>query len=209
MTRGGCEIGAHLHPWVNPPAEEEVSSRHSFACNLPADLLRRKLETLRDAITASFGVPPCVYKAGRYGIGPETASLLRELGFDADTSVVPHLDLSMEGGPDFRSMPDLPFVSRRGRRSRCRFRSISSAVPPRSGPALYSRLGTLPALRLPGIAARLGLLERLRLSPEGHELRRHAAADGGGAPAWAPALDAHVSQFQPAARRLAIFAYRA
>src|SRR4051812_24188695 len=32
LDSGRCEVGAHLHPWVNPPAEEEVNARHSFAC---------------------------------------------------------------------------------------------------------------------------------------------------------------------------------
>ncbi|MDP9096479.1 MAG: WalW protein, partial [Pseudomonadota bacterium] len=47
-TAGACEIGAHLHPWVNPPDEEAVSARNSFASNLPPRLMRRKLEILRD-----------------------------------------------------------------------------------------------------------------------------------------------------------------
>ena len=33
-----CEIGAHLHPWVNPPDEEVVSPRNSFPGNLPREL---------------------------------------------------------------------------------------------------------------------------------------------------------------------------
>ena len=35
--QGACEIGAQLHPWVNPPHEEEVNVRHSYPGNLPAD----------------------------------------------------------------------------------------------------------------------------------------------------------------------------
>src|SRR5262245_11702353 len=33
-----CIVGAHLHPWVTPPLEEDVSSANSFTCNLPAAL---------------------------------------------------------------------------------------------------------------------------------------------------------------------------
>src|SRR5690242_5590627 len=31
-------IGAHLHPWVNPPVEEAVSVRNSYPGNLPREL---------------------------------------------------------------------------------------------------------------------------------------------------------------------------
>src|SRR5262245_33737628 len=30
-----CDIGAHLHPWVNPPYDEPLSVRNSFTMNLP------------------------------------------------------------------------------------------------------------------------------------------------------------------------------
>lgn len=177
MAAGRCEIGAHLHPWVNPPHEEAVTARNSFASNLPAGLMRRKLEALRDAITANFGRPPLVYKAGRYGVGPETPDVLRDLGFIADTSVVPHSDFSAIEGPDFRGLPDRPFLA-----------ADLAEVPlsvhfagrgAAAGPVLFPWLDRLRALRLPGIAARLGLVERLRLSPEGHvfeDMRRQTEA---------------------------------
>src|SRR3954447_8897346 len=94
LEAGRCEIGAHLHPWVNPPAEEEVSTFHSYGCNLPGDLMERKLRVLTDAIASSFGQRPIVYKAGRYGIGADTPAILRRLGYRADTSVVPHTDFA-------------------------------------------------------------------------------------------------------------------
>src|SRR5262249_38096731 len=78
-----CRIGAHLHPWVNPPATEPLSRPTSYACNL-GDLERQKIEALRDAIVANLGVTPRVYKAGRYGFGRTTADALEALGFDVD-----------------------------------------------------------------------------------------------------------------------------
>jgi hypothetical protein len=178
LDSGRCEVGAHLHPWVNPPAEEEVNARHSFACNLPAGLMQRKLEVLRDAITASFGRAPCVYKAGRYGVGPETAPALHALGFEADTSVVPHSDFSGDGGPDFRSMPDRPFLTT------AEIAEVPLSVhfvgrAARLGPSVFPLLERVPRLHLPGIFSRLGLLERLRLTPEGHsfdDMRRQTEA---------------------------------
>ena len=164
---GACEIGAHLHPWVNPPDEEAVSARNSFASNLPPDLMQRKLTVLRDAITANFGTPPRVYKAGRYGIGPETPAILNDLGFIADTSVVPHLDDTNKAGPDFRSLPDQPFMTAAGIAElplSVHFLGAMAAA----GPRLFPTLSRLEHLRIPGVFNRLGLLERLRLSPEDH-----------------------------------------
>ena len=166
---GECEIGAHLHPWVNPPHDEPVTARNSFASNLPPALMHRKLETLRDAIAERFGTPPLVYKAGRYGIGPETPAILHDLGFVADASVVPHLDSTDKGGPDFRALPDQPFMTE------CGIAELPLSVhfagrAARFGRRLYPALAGFERLRLPGIASRLGLLERLRLSPEGHSL---------------------------------------
>ena len=164
-----CEIGAHLHPWVNPPAEEAISAFHSYACNLPGDLMRRKLEVLDQAIERAFGRKPTVYKAGRYGIGPDTPAVLRSLGFQADTSVVPHTNFSADGGPDFRGLPDQPYEAAEG------LLEVPLSVgfagwAAGAGSRLYAWLERARALRLPGIAARLGVVERLRLSPEGHSL---------------------------------------
>lgn len=167
LDDGRCDIGAHLHPWVNPPAEETVSTLHSYACNLPAGLMQRKLAMLTDAIEAAFGRKPVVYKAGRYGAAAETPDALRQLGYRADASVVPHTDFGSDGGPDFRGMPEQPFFAADGVLAvplSVHFVGKAAAA----GPALFPWLERARRWRLPGIASRLGLLERLRLSPEGH-----------------------------------------
>ena len=168
---GRCEIGAHLHPWVNPPAEERVNTFHSYASNLPGDLMRRKLEVLTAAIEQGFGRKPLVYKAGRYGVGPGTPEVLAALGYAVDASVVPHTSFAADGGPDFQGLPDSPFLIQPGLvemplsvHYAGRLASLGSTLYP----ALMG--GMARRLRLPGILARLGLLERLRLSPEGHTL---------------------------------------
>jgi hypothetical protein len=168
---GRCEIGAHLHPWVTPPTEGPVDVRHSYPGNLPPALERRKLEALTQAIVAGFGIRPVVYKAGRYGVGPATAGILRELGYGIDVSVVPHTDFSADGGPDFTALPDRPFMIAPGLVElplSVHFAGALRGV----GRHIYPHLvGRLARLRLSGIAARLGLLERLRLTPEGHRFR--------------------------------------
>ncbi len=58
---GRCLIGAHLHPWVNPPFEEAVSAHSSYPGNLPAALERAKLESLtRAKIRCNLETPPPV-----------------------------------------------------------------------------------------------------------------------------------------------------
>lgn len=168
-----CEIGAHLHPWVNPPHDETVCARHSYPGNLPPELEFQKLHALTCAIEGNFGLRPTVYRAGRYGIGANTAAVLESLGFETDCSVVPHTSFAADGGPDFRGRPDRPHWF--GSNARLLEIPLSTGFAGR-----LARLGTtlFPALespwprraRLPGIAARLGLLERIRLTPEGNSL---------------------------------------
>jgi glycosyltransferase involved in cell wall biosynthesis len=167
---GRCEIGAHLHPWVNPPHEEETTIGNSYPWNLPFSLEYRKLAALSQRIRARFGVSPVMYKAGRYGMGPSTAKTLRSLGFAIDASVVPHTSFARDGGPDFRSLPDRPFwfgddldllevPLTRG------FAGLFG----RWGPVLYPLIANphTETLRMPALFARLGLLERITLTPEG------------------------------------------
>lgn len=167
---GRCAIGTHLHPWVNPPFEEEVSVRNSYAGNLPPDLERRKLARLTETIEAHFGTRPTVYRAGRYGLGPATAASLEALGYEIDSSIVPWTDFRADTGPDFRAFDDDPFWF--GREARLLelpltvgWYGLLRRSGPRLQPMVQSKLGL--QLHLPGVLSRLGLFERLRLTPEG------------------------------------------
>lgn len=176
LEDGRCEIGAHLHPWVNPPDEETVTPRNSFPGNLPPDLERRKLMTLTDLITESFGRRPIVYKAGRFGIGPATGALLAELGYRIDASLVPYTSFVDMEGPDFSQEGHAPFWFGPGGRLlelplSAGFAGCLRAHGRWLFPPLSGRLGM--ACHAPGIAARLGLLERIRLTPEGVDRAAH------------------------------------
>jgi hypothetical protein len=168
-AEGRCEIGAHLHPWVNPPAEGPVDVRHSYPGNLPAAIERLKLTALTEAIAARFDTRPIAYKAGRYGIGAATPAILRELNYTVDLSVVPHTDFSADGGPDFRDAPDVPFMIADGL---CELPLSVHFVGRLAthGPRIFRCLSGAKMRRLIGICNRLGLLARLRLSPEGYSL---------------------------------------
>ena len=98
---GRAVIGAHLHPWVNPPYTEVVNTRNSFHGNLPVDLERAKVQILTDCIQEQLGCQPIIFKAGRYGVGPNTVHILRDIGYEVDLSICPHMNYASEQGPDF------------------------------------------------------------------------------------------------------------
>ena len=173
-----CEIGAHLNPWLNPPFEETLDRFHSYPCNLPAGLEAKKLEHLTATIAERFGHNPRVYRAGRYGIGPDTGGILADLGYRVDMSVMPHTVFSEDGGPDFRGLDHRPF--RFGPKKclleipvSCGYAGWLAIVGGSIFPLLSSRMGM--RIHGPGMFARLRALERIRLTPEGvsfAELRR-------------------------------------
>ena len=166
-------VGAHLHPWVSPPFEEEVNRRNSFAGNLPPHLESTKIRLLGDRITEAFGHRPLVYKAGRYGLGPNTASILEQQGYLVDLSASPTFDYRDEGGPDYSGFSCHPYWF--GTAEQLLGVPNTAAhlgLLGERGAALH-RLAARPALRwarIPGVLSRLGIVERLRLSPEGFEL---------------------------------------
>jgi hypothetical protein len=170
---GRCEIGTQLHPWVTPPFDEVVNLGNSFPGNLPAALEFEKLRILTDTIAERFGHRPRVYRAGRYGVGPNSTAALHRLGYVLDTSVVPEQDYSTEGGPSFfgkpiwpywtdgaRTLLELPltsaFVGLMGRSSR------------RLARALYLDDRHYGFTR--SLLVRARVLERIRLTPEGTPL---------------------------------------
>ncbi len=166
---GRAEIGAHLHPWVSPPHEEEVNRHNSYHCNLPPDLERAKIARLTDDIARSFG-RPVVFKAGRYGFGPHTTQVIGELGYEVDCSYVPWTTFAADGGPDYQDTPDQPFWLDRDRALlEVPLTSGFFGRLDRFGPSLHRLLNDRRAerLRVPGLLARTGLLVRSRLSPEG------------------------------------------
>ena len=174
VAEGRAEIGAHLHPWVNPPHEEQVNRRNSFAGNLPPELERAKLARLVEAIEAAVGERPRTFVAGRYGIGPNTPGLLVEQGFWVDGSATPPFDFRAEGGPDFSRFPTWPYWHEEA--AQLLGLPVSGGfvgLARRAGRQLFPLFQTSAAraARVEAVSSRLGLLERIRLSPEGFRLR--------------------------------------
>jgi hypothetical protein len=165
---GKAEIGAHLHPWVTPPYDEDVNVRNSYHCNLPAALERAKIEALTGVIEKNFGERPTAFKAGRYGFGPSTARVLADFGYRVDCSLVPHTDFSGDGGPDFRGRPDRPYWLSQGLLEVPLSVGFLGAMPGLGARVrwLFDSPGA-GRLRLPGALARSGIVARSRLTPEG------------------------------------------
>src|SRR3546814_20538495 len=94
-----------LHPWVNPPHEEDVTTANSYVGTLPEALERAKIVASRDRIAQETGKPPISFRAGRYGVGPNSARLLEEAGFRPDSSVRTAFDYRGTPAPHFSHQP--------------------------------------------------------------------------------------------------------
>ena len=173
LQDGLCEIGAQLHPWVTPPQIEELSVRNSYPGNLPEELEFKKLKNLTERIESSLGVRPRLYRAGRYGAGPNTPQILKRLGYTMDCSVRPQARPSSPYAPDYTGAPMSPYWIGGGvnlleipvTRSMI---GLASRAETALAPYVFSEAAT--ALRIPGVMARLRLLDEIGLSPEGTTL---------------------------------------
>ena len=65
---GRATIGAHLHPWVTPPHDEEVTRANSFALTSRPRSKPRSWRRCVETIDTGLRRRPQIYKAGRYGI---------------------------------------------------------------------------------------------------------------------------------------------
>lgn len=160
-----AEVGIQLHPWVNPPHDEDVNVRNSFAGNLPFELERDKLLRLRDTIEKNFGFAPLVYRAGRYGLGKQTAEILREAGVAIDTSVRANFDYSRHYGPDYTRHPLEPYwASEEHALLELPVTTVYWGMLRRQGRAIHRLATRIP--HLPALLARSAMLERISLTPE-------------------------------------------
>ncbi len=166
LKSGKAEIGIQLHPWVNPPHDEEINPHNSYAGNLPQELEREKFNRLRDVIEENFGTAPMIYRAGRYGLGPNSAEILRDAGIAIDSSVRSKFDYRDGHGPDFSHHPLVPYWLDEPRGVlELPLTTVFWGMLRKQGDLLYPLLRRHP-LAL-GILSRLALLERIPLTPEG------------------------------------------
>ena len=166
VADGEADVGAHLHPWVNPPYVECVNAANSYVGFLPAEVERAKLETLCSRMEERFEKRPIAYRAGRYGVGPNSGRLLEEAGFRLDTSVRSRFDYSGQYGPDFSALPQTPYWAGPGRTLvELPLSTAFIGLLRGGGERLYRSVQSIGPLA--GVMARARLLSRVPLTPEG------------------------------------------
>lgn len=104
-----CEIGAHLHPWANPPFYGETSEYSSHVINLPLEQVEAKLTELTRVITENIGCQPKSFRTGRWGINGDVLKLIHASGIETDSSIYPlyhHQYFSCESAPSQQYWPD-------------------------------------------------------------------------------------------------------
>lgn len=172
---GAADIGAHLHPWVNPPHVEAVNATNSYVGFLPVDVERAKLEALCVRIEQRFGRRPIAYRAGRYGVGLNSARLLEEAGFRLDSSVRSRFDYAHQHGPDFHGLPQTPYWAGPTRSLiELPLSTAFAGMLRGGGERLYRAAQAMGPLA--GALSRARMLSRIPLTPEGVPLNEAIAA---------------------------------
>lgn len=165
-----AEIGVQLHSWVSPPFVEMLSTRNSYACNLPESVERAKLSQLHSAIVERFRVYPDAYRAGRYGAGKNTSAILTDLGISIDSSVRSKFNYAPQGGPDYSRHPLNPYWIEKGRLIELPLTTVFGGAMRSVGDMVFGQwFGSQPAR---SVLARSGLIERIALTPEGISLAK-------------------------------------
>ena len=151
----GCELGTHLHgefadadPTPPPRVTEAVQRDYS------REVESGKLAFLTELFTQALSRPPRSFRAGRFGIGPNTLEHLAGLGYYVDSSVTPHLDWSARGVADlsFQDAPSQPYFP-------------DPRQPARPGGSSILEIPVTIRPRLPGLPWMSRRLERRWLRP--------------------------------------------
>lgn len=169
VARDGHDVGVHLQAWSSPPLAGLSDDWHSFSGNLGPGFEAVKLARHANRLKDVTGNKPTIFKAGRYGIGPNTWQTLMDQGFEIDLSVCPHFDFSHVGGPDFTLYDSHPSWTDASRRllelptTAGLYGYMRHLSPHLKG--VYTPMGK--RFRLSHALARMNALYPERLSPEG------------------------------------------
>jgi hypothetical protein len=105
-----CELGTHLHGELAEPGAFEPEITDAVQRDYPPELERAKLTWLTRTFRDAFNRAPQSFRAGRFGIGTSTISILDDLGYTVDSSVTPHVDWSdVSPGLSFVGAPTQPY----------------------------------------------------------------------------------------------------
>ena len=106
----GCELGTHLHGELAEPGAFEPDVTSAVQRDYTPEVERAKLVSLTESFRSAFGRPPRSFRAGRFGIGQNTITILEDLNYAVDSSVTPHVDWSeVSPGLSFIHAPMQPY----------------------------------------------------------------------------------------------------
>ncbi len=174
LNKEHCEIGAHLHPWANPPFYNETSEASSHVVNLPIEHVEEKLKMLKQEIVTKIGQQPKSFRTGRWGINGEILQLLKNEDITVDSSIYPLFCndyFSCENAPTFPYWPDFDDTNKIGKQNKV-FEIPVTAGFNRTNYRLWQNLHKTFAkrpftwLRVNGILWQTNVLRKLYLSPE-------------------------------------------
>jgi hypothetical protein len=105
------DLGTHLHAELAEPGAHVPDETAAFQRDCSEAEERAKLTTLTDAFKTAFDRAPTCFRAGRFGVGPNSVPILESLGYEVESIVTPHMEWSSAGAPglDFRGAPTQPY----------------------------------------------------------------------------------------------------
>ena len=105
-----CELGTHLHGEFAEPGAFEPEVTSDVQREYAPELERAKIASMTDGFRTAFARAPLSFRAGRFGIGAHTLSILEDLGYAVESSVTPHVDWSsVSRGLSFLGAPSQPY----------------------------------------------------------------------------------------------------
>jgi hypothetical protein len=174
LNKNHCEIGAHLHPWANPPFYNETSEESSHVVNLPIEHVKEKLQMLKQEIFNKIGLQPKSFRTGRWGINGEILQLLQDEGISVDSSIYPLFCndyFSCENAPTFPYWPSYDDTNTNGAQNKILEIPVTVGFN-RSNYRLWQKLHKafekppFTWMRVNGTLWQTNILRKLYLSPE-------------------------------------------
>lgn len=168
------EVGAHLHPWCNPPFYGPTYERESHVVNLPISHVESKLINLDQVIRQNVGVKATCFRTGRWGINSHIMKLLVKHGYKVDSSVYPYYSnqfFSCHGSPNTPYWADLEAPLEKTWEKQL-FEFPVTAGFNRKNFELWDRMHRIAStkpisfLRIIGVLWRTELLRKIYFSPE-------------------------------------------
>ena len=104
-----AELATHLHHEFAVATPDHVEVTDAYQRDYPREVEAERLEFLTEQFRVAFGASPTSFRAGRFGIGANTLSILDSLGYLVDSSVTPGINWSRYGGPSFVGAPTQPY----------------------------------------------------------------------------------------------------